>query len=138
MSEGEEKKRSWLGYVIVVAIEIGITAMILSTNHILSVGGKREVYRILSDAFGIPGIIMILIGVLTVISDSGEFYGIGYSFRYLGDRLMPGRSSKKPLKYADYVDNKRSKPHASLRTYFLLPGAGFAIVGLVFLILFNV
>ena len=48
-----------------------------------------EKYRLLSDAFTIPGSILLMVGLLVAISNAGNFIGLGYAVQHLKDMLVP-------------------------------------------------
>ena len=97
----------------------------------------QEKYRILCDAFTIPGVVLMLCAALVWISNEGMFTGIAYSLTHAVLSLIPlaYARNKKLEKYADYLERKNE---SRLRGYGFLffVGAGFFVIALVFLVLF--
>ena len=83
-----------------------------------------EQYRVLCDAFSIPGIMMILFAMLFSLNNMGALDTIAYLMSFLPRMIAPGAFGE-PEKFYDYVERRREK-----RT----KGYGFLyIVGSVFL-----
>lgn len=81
-------------------------------------------YRVLCDAFSIPGIMMVLFGMLFSLNNLGALDTIAYLMSFLPRIIAPGAFGE-PEKLIDFVENRRQK-----RT----KGYGFLyIVGFIFL-----
>ena len=81
-------------------------------------------YRVLCDAFSIPGIMMVLFAMLFSLNNLGALDTIAYLMSFLPRIIAPGAFGE-PEKLIDYVENRRMK-----RT----KGYGFLyIVGFIFL-----
>lgn len=94
-----------------------------------------EKYRILCDAFTIPGVLMIMFGFLVVVSNEGIFDGLLYAVTYAARALIPFGRQREHEKYADYVERKRDK-RVSGFGFLFISGAVFMAVAMVFLMLF--
>lgn len=137
-------KKKLLGYGIATVVGILIAALVISTGLAGKTPGKREVFRLLSDAGTVAGLTLVFSSALIAVSEQGLFRGLGYSFSYLWDRMIPGRASRRPETYAGYVERQSKKQSerqsdkttVPLRRYPLVPGAVFFLLGLVFLVLF--
>lgn len=93
-----------------------------------------EKYRMLCDAFTIPGIILLAVGALVALSNEGVFYGLSYALTHFVKMLFPfgGRNQER---YYDYVERKRENRTTGYGFLFIV-GAVFMAIALVFLILF--
>lgn len=81
-------------------------------------------YRVLCDAFTIPGAMMVLFAMLFSLNNLGALDTIAYLMSFLPRMLAPGAFGE-PEKLIDYVERRREK-----RT----KGYGFLyIVGFIFL-----
>lgn len=96
-------------------------------------------FRILSDAFSLPGIYTILFFLISWVSGEGAFdaisYGVQVAFFTIFYKDL--RETKLPKTYADYRELKRHKKKG--RTLFLLVAGGiFLLIGIIFyIILYN-
>ncbi len=86
-----------------------------------------ERYRILCDAFTIPGVVLVMIFLLLLIANTGFFDGIGYMMRTAVRKLVPFLSAHDKMeKYYDYTERKKNSR---------IKGVGFILIsGLLFLV----
>ncbi len=68
--------------------------------------GLVEKYRILCDAFTVPGLLLVMAGLLMVVSNKGAFEGLGYAVKHAVMMLIPGVHEQE--RYYDYVQRKRA------------------------------
>ena len=123
-------------------LKYGITAMIgglMACFTINSYGygeasAGAERLRILSDAFTIPGVILIMCGFLVMVANGGFFNGISYAAGYAVRMLIPG-ASKDMGKYGDYVEQRSKRKKLSCGFLFVV-GAVFLVISIVFIILY--
>ena len=120
----------------------GITALIgalmafttTQTHNLAEAATDAEKYRILSDAFTIPGVILIMVGLLVMVSNGGFFNGMAYAFSYAARLLVPG-VSKDVGRYGDFIE-RRARRGKTGYGFLIIVGAAFLAVAIVFLILF--
>ena len=96
---------------------------------------RVELYRILCDAFTIPGSILIMVGVLVMIANAGNFIGLGYAARHLKNMLIPF-SHKKEEPYYDYYERKRKEGKVKGYGFLFITGAFYMAIAMVFYALF--
>lgn len=96
-----------------------------------------ERYKILCDAFSIPGIMLTMIGALVFLSNEGAMDGISFLMGGLFKRLMPiGRwRDEKDETYAEHIARKRANRVTGYGFVFVVGGAYLAVAA-VFMILF--
>ena len=98
-----------------------------------------EKYRMLCDAFTIPGVLLILFVALVWASDLGGFYGIGFVFNYAKKSLthffVPG-SLGNTESYYDYIERKKSEGHLTGYGFLFIVGGITMAIAFVFLFLF--
>lgn len=92
-----------------------------------------EQYRTLCDGFTIPGLMMILVGLLFWLGNLGAFDAFGYLFRYVIRSFAPG--AIKIGRYLDYIEERREKRLKGYGFLFIAGGILMA-VAIVFLVLF--
>ena len=96
---------------------------------------QMTMYRYLADAFTVPGIVFICIGLLVVLAGQGAFTGLGYIFRRMGRWLLPFLV-KKDMTYAEYLDSRKERQKTLWFLSFIIIGIIFLAVAVVFIILF--
>lgn len=119
-------------YVLTIVAGIGLALLYVSLRD-FSAAEQVEKYRILCDAFTLPGVLMLAIGALVAVANEGIFNGIGYALSHLVKALtFRGREQER---YYDYVERKRAR-RASGYGFLFIVGAGFMAISLIFLVLF--
>ena len=91
-------------------------------------------YRVLCDAFTIPGAMMVLFGMLMSLNNLGALDTIAYLMSFLPRIIAPGAFGE-PEKLIDYVERRREK---RTKGYAFLYIVGFLYLGIaiIFLVLF--
>jgi len=82
-------------------------------------------YRVLCDAFTIPGIMMVLFGMLMTLNNLGALDTIAYLMSFLPRIIAPGAFGE-PEKLLDFVERRREK---RVRGYGFLYIVGFMFLG---------
>ena len=119
-----------------VSLVIGLL-MVLATLWLrdfsqITVAAERM--KALADAFTIPGVVFLMVGVLVWVSSTGFFDFLGFAFGNLGRALVP--MSKKPHQtYYDYKVGKSGKRASGFSAIFIT-GAILTIVAVVFTVLY--
>lgn len=83
-------------------------------------------YRILCDAFTIPGAMMVLFGMLMSLNNLGALDTIAYLMSFLPRMLAPAAFGE-PEKLIDYVERRREK---RVKGYGFLYIVGFIFLGI--------
>ena len=119
------------------ALFVAVIAVVYTTGWDFVNVSLLDKLRLLSDAFAVPGILLMLFSGMIWASNQGGLDGLSYVLTNLGRSLIPGGRGKKDESYADYVERKRSKP---VRGYgFLLISGGISLsIGIAFLIAFYI
>ena len=112
----------------------GLLAWFYVSQRDFSAQPLVEKYRILCDAFTVPGLLMVLFAMLLTLSNKGAMDGVGYVANYALRMLIPGKGLQQE-KFADYMERKRAN---RLKGYGFLYIAGIAFLAVagVFMALF--
>lgn len=91
-------------------------------------------YRVLCDAFTIPGAMMVLFAMLFSLNNLGALDTIAYLMSFLPRMITPGAFGE-PEKLIDYVEHRREK---RTKGYGFLYIVGFIFLGIAiyYLVLF--
>lgn len=123
----------------IAALVGGIVAYIVTRTYgLANAETLQDKYKILSDAFTIPAVLLLMNGLLFWVVRQGALDSIAYALKYGLRTLLPGGGLKSEEKYYDYVMRKReerAETKGSGRFLFIVGGV-FAIVAAVFIILF--
>lgn len=134
----EEGKKRLLRYGTTVLAGALLTAGVCALQ-----GGFRgdmtlmDRYRLLSDMFTVPGLLLLFAAGLVLVSNNGVFDGIGFALSRTVAWLIPGRMiTYKDESYKQYVARKHEKGRVTGFSCVAVTGLGFLAVGLIFLWLF--
>ena len=129
------KARKVLIFRTVLTAVVGLAS---AAYYILSrdIGALTEAerYRVLCDGFSLPGLFLVLIGLLFAMSNLGALDSITYLLKYAVRMLLPG-AFREMGHYLDYVEERREKRVKGYSFLFIIGGSLLAI-SLVFLVLF--
>ncbi len=130
-------KTRLLKYGITVAVAAGIAALIMYSNGLFEASDTLTRYKLLADAFTIPGVILLCIGALVWVSTDGMFDGFTYAAKRLSSLIPFYGKNYKHERYYDYVMRKRGK---RISGYGFIPivGAVFVAIAVVFIVLYYV
>lgn len=129
----------WKGRVIKYGLSILFCALLIwisvkSSNY--ASASLVERYKIWCDAFTIPGLLLILLGLLVWISNQGALDGLSYALQGMFRMFIPGAGLRQNMEtYYDYLKRKEKKRVKGYGFLFIVGGSSMA-VALVFLNLF--
>lgn len=129
------KLKNLLKYGITASIGLLMVTLTVDLHGYAAAENTQEKIRILADAFTIPGVVIILFGVLVMIANEGMFDGLTYVFSYAAKMLIPGMD-KTHERYADYVTRKREKGPMKGFGFLFVVGGIFLAVSILFTVLF--
>ena len=125
-----------LRYGITAFVGLMIMWTVLSLHGYSTASTVLDKYRILTDAFSIPGILIVMLGTLVWISNQGMFSGFTFVMGRMFRALIPLGRNKENKTYYEYVQEKREKGQASGYGFLFIVGGAFCAVSAVFMILF--
>lgn len=132
----ETAKRRLISYTIAFVLG-GLIAWFVASNYGFSEAESNMIrYRILCDAFSIPGVVLICCGVLSWIADQGTFDSLAYAGKNLLRFFQKGVAHQR---YYDFVEERREKRAQKEKGHFLfliVTGAVFLLAAGVFMFLF--
>lgn len=131
-----DRKKLIRKYVICFAVGAAIAALYMTTGGFWTAQAAGERYRILCDAFSIPGVLLLGSGLLTWAAGQGTFDGMSYSCGLFFKVINPFKKFERE-EYHDYVERKRDGRRAKgSRLYLYVTGGIFLAAAGVFLLLF--
>lgn len=91
-------------------------------------------YRILCDAFTVPGLLTLNVGILVWISTKGGLDALSWAVTNMVFSLIPGMAYKRES-YGDYKERKNAN-RAKGYGFLMLTGLAFLVIALVFGLLY--
>ena len=118
-------------YLIALAAGFGLSAYILWQKNIFAQTEMAMIFHILSDAFFVPGVLLVCFGLLIFTTNEGTFDGMAYAVKSFVNMF------RKPSlrKYGTYYDYKASRKDRDIQFgYLVFCGLFFIAVSLIMLL----
>lgn len=119
-------------YIIAAGVGGILAAVVLAIQGYGNAASTAERYRILCDAFTVPGLVLILTGILSWVAGEGLFDGLSYGIR----SLFRGFTRWEHIRYGDYIQGKQETWQPGGYGALLLTGGGFLLPAVAFFALF--
>ena len=113
-------------YVVSAVVGMVVFTIIVCTKKIWNYDDGKQVLRILSDAFFVPGVILAGVGLLIFASNGGAFDMLSYAFIRFFDLFRRDVRNKKYKDFYEYREAKKDKKRGM---------AFMPIVGVIFIAL---
>lgn len=128
--------RNLLKYGIAVSVGGLMVYLTITLHGLAEATTPAEQYRILADAFTIPGVVLMLVAALVAVSNEGIFTGVSYSLTWMIRTLIPLAALKNGKEsYYDYAQRKRAN-RVKGYGFIFFTGLAFFTVAIVFTVLF--
>lgn len=133
----KETKNKVISYSIIVAVGLVMMFIFLRLRSYSELTSPADRYRMLADAFTIPGITFLMFGSLIWVAGLGALDGLSFALRGLVRRLVPGSrlGSEDNESYYEYIQKKRAKK-TKAHMPLILVGAVFTVLAIIFIVLF--
>ncbi len=125
--------RKYLKYIITILVGLAMSIAIIS-GSIAKAETTTEIMKILTNAFFVPGILILGFGLLIIASNGGTFDMLVYGTKKFFDMFRKPQYRKITDTFYDYRKAKQETPIEFM--YMILIGLGFIIISVVFLILY--
>ncbi len=127
-----------LKYGITTLIGLVMVFTVISNYGYAEATETVDKYRILCDAFTIPGVVILMVGALVWISTTGALDGISFLLSGLVKRLMPiGRwREERDEKFYEYTVRKKAERINRGYGFIFVVGGIFMALAAVFMALF--
>ena len=132
----ERLRNNLLKYGITGVVCIAIAALYCGLRDFSQLDLVNK-YRTLCDAFTIPGLVSICVGILLWASNDGAFYGLGYCLDVAWKALLPG-GRKKIEKYYDYVTRHKEKQVTGFGFLYVTGGVCLAIAAVCMVLFYRI
>ena len=130
-------KKNLIKYGISTVLSLGLAFLYVYLRVDFANPGATplvEWYRIICDAFTIPGLILLMLGCLMSLSNQGAMDGLGYVVVNALKMLIP-TGGLKLERYKEYLE-RRKENRVKGYGFLYLVGAGCMVIALVFMVLF--
>lgn len=127
-------RRYLVSYGVTTIVGGLLTATYIATHRLSEAETVSAKYIELCNAFSVPGMLFILVGLLLWCAGKGAFDGIAYSMSVFFRSINPFRKLDSNEKYYDYVQRKNGKRLKGYSFLFVI-GFAFSVVALIFYLL---
>lgn len=130
--ETAKKSKAWRPYVITFFIGAVMALGVLVVDNAFSTDlSTLDRIRFLSDAFFVPGALILCVGIMIFVSSKGSLDALTYSLQFLQRELF---LRKKMETFADYKVRKAEKK--TPYRFLLLVGLVYFLLGLLFTLIY--
>ncbi len=131
----KEIKGLLIRYGVTAGLAVLITCTVTQTYGLAEAQTPVEKYRILCDAFTIPGVTFTMVGLLIKLMDCGLLDGLSYAMRSLYRVFIPG-AARQDEKFYDYLQRKKEERKGKHTAFVLHIGILFMVPAFIFYFLF--
>ncbi len=134
----KDAKKSVVKYLVTIGISFAASLFIMWLRDIGAADTLATQYKILADAFTVPGVILVCFSGIMWVASDGFFDSLGYAFSRVGGMFIPFLRSKHET-YYDYKQRKGEKRDEKGNSFWYLffVGIGFILVSVVFVVLYE-
>ncbi|MBR1955045.1 MAG: DUF3899 domain-containing protein [Clostridia bacterium] len=126
--------KKWLQYLIIAGVNLLLVLGVMLIQEGFEQSGE-ELLKVLCNAFFVPGMCTLGIGVLIWSTNGGTFDMIAFGFVKLFDLFKKDLTKVKYKTFYDYRKAQQEKKRSF--SAYLVVGAVFMAVSILFLVLYN-
>jgi hypothetical protein len=126
--------KKYLKYIITTGIGILMCVGVILIGDISNQESISDVMKILTNAFFVPGILILGFGLLILASNGGTFDMLSYGTKKFFDLFRRPQYRKITDTFYDYRKAKQENPIDFM--YMIFIGLGFLVISVVFLVLY--
>ena len=130
----EVKRRPWLKYVITAGVLAVLTVLTAWARGAFSATEMQDVIGYWCDAFSVPGLITLCIGLLVVASNGGVFDMLVYGVVRLFALFKKDPVDRKYGGYYEYQQSRRAKKRPFW--FLVIVGGAYLLVGIILLVVY--
>lgn len=121
-------------YLVTICVAITFAILVLSIQDSWQHTGQVLMGEI-SNALFVPGVLILCFGALLWASNGGAFDMLTYAIMKLFDSLKKDVTKVKYRTFYDYQEAQKDKKLSF--AHFLIVGAGFIVIALIFYIIYS-
>ena len=131
-------KKTLISYAVTTSIGLLAAYAIMSMQGLFTEPDVVVIYRILADAFSVPGVLLMCFAGLVWVSSDGFFDALGYTAARVGGMFIPAYRAKHEnyLTYKQRKNKERSEKERGSIGFLLFVGLGFFLIAIVFYVLY--
>lgn len=128
-------KKTVIRYLVTAGVGLAIALIVSFARSLYWQQEAEDVYQALCDCFAVPGMLLILFGLLVICTNGGTFDIFGYGAKKFFGLFRKERTEKDKESFYEYRQRKQAGKHAF--AYLFIVGAAFLALGVVFYLLYK-
>ena len=124
----------WKKFLIDLGIGLVMALGLCAALGLFAAEPSREVFRILSDGFFVPGALFLCLGGLTFTRNGGVMDGLGFTFKTALARIRADYETAH-MTFAEYRAERESKDSSPLPS--VLAGLVHLVIAVIFFMIYN-
>lgn len=128
-------KKSWKNYLITAGIALLMSLLVLVIRNTFSVTEQAQLFQDLSDAFIIPGVIVLCVAGLVFSTNGGTFDMLSFSVTKVFDLFRKEENKRGHKNFYEYRKAKEGTERSFW--HLIIVGAVFIVIGVVFYIIYT-
>lgn len=126
--------KNWLKYVITASIGLGFALLIMLGKGVFNQEDTKQVYKILSDAFFVPGVCITGFGLLIFASNGGTFDMLSFGMKKFFSLFK--RDLKGTMKETFYDYRAAKEGTEKSFGYMVIVGLVFITLSVIFVVFY--
>ncbi|KSV58895.1 DUF3899 domain-containing protein [Acetivibrio ethanolgignens] len=114
-----KRRGKGIRYMTAAGIGLSMLLLIVWEQELWNAKSSKEIYKILCDAFTVPGLLFLMLGFLLILSRQGIFHGVSYLMGGAVSQLLPFLGKPRES-YGAYLERKRKKKEEPMWEYQVL------------------
>lgn len=132
-----QKKTAIKQYLTTVIAGLAIAAVVISFQLGQFGTSMRGIARSVSDGCFVAGCALAGLGLMTLIANAGNFYGLSYLMKRLVSQFrFREQDAKMKMTYYEYVQSQEQKEKKSVK-FILIVGVVYLAIALIFVFIFE-
>lgn len=120
-------------YIYTFLLGLLLVFIICISKEIYHLKSIHDIYKVLSDACSVPGVLFLGLGLLLFVTNEGLFNGFSYSAK----RIFHGLQGKSDFDEEFYKYNERQKSKRISFSHLIIVGILYLVVSLFFAFMFS-
>ncbi len=125
-------KSNLIRYLVAIFVGLALVYGYIAPRDLMD-QTRMEQYHILCDAFTLPGIFMVMIGLMLLMGNLGALDAISFAFHYLFHTFLP--LTGESMTYLEFVEDRREHRIHGFGFLFVV-GIVFTAIAVLFLYLY--
>lgn len=128
-------KKLVIRYSVTAGVGLAIAVLVSFARSLYWQEDTVSVLEVLCDCFAVPGLLLILFGLLVFCTNGGTFDIFGFGAKKFFGLFKRERTEKDRESFYEYRKRKQENKRSFL--YLIIVGAVFLVIGFIFFLLYH-